>query len=292
LILNRQKLILSLLRMAGGEASKLQLMKWSFLISEVSPNGGGDSFYEFMPYRFGPYSFCLENEMIQLRRQALVRLQGEEIWRLTPHGAREAKGLRDRLSRDVEHIMRSYGSLRTGDLIDHVYAEHPWFTVNCDVLEKRALKRHKADKKIYTIGYSGFSIDGFLNQLMRSGISRLIDVRNNPSSRKYGFSKTRLSGLCALVGIEYESFPELGIPHEQRRNAKSDSEYCKLFDSYRRDILAKQDVAITSVLSLLQQEPSVLMCVESSPTQCHRSHLADAISGKGSEDICHIGSSV
>ena len=290
LILNRQKMLLFLLRMAGGEASKIQMMKWSFLISEASPNRGGDSFYEFLPYRFGPYSFSLENEMIHLRRQGLVRLlQAKRIWRLTPHGVNEAKGLRDRLSQDVDHIMRTYGFLKTDDLIDHVYAKHPWFTINCDAMEKRALKRPKAYEKIYTIGYSGFSIDGFLNRLMRVGIFRLIDVRSNPSSRKYGFSKTRLSGLCASVGIEYKSFPELGIPHEQRRNAHSDSEYHKLFNSYRRDITVQQDEAITTVYSLLQQKPSILMCVESNPEQCHRSHLAKLISDKGIDDISHIG---
>ena len=288
MILNRQKMLLFLLRMAGGEASKLQMMKWSFLISEASPNGGGDSFYEFLPYRFGPYSFSLENEMTHLRRQSFVRLQGERIWRLTPHGVNEAKGLRDRLSQDVDYVMRTYGFLKTGDLIDHVYAKHPWFTINCDAMEKRALKRPQACKKIYTIGYSGLSIDGFLNRLMRIGIFRLIDVRNNPSSRKYGFSKTRLSGLCTSVGIEYESFPELGIRHEQRRNAHSDSDYYRLFNSYRSDIAVQQREAIISVHSLLQQEPSVLMCVESDPKRCHRSHLAETISDKSFSDIDHL----
>ena len=288
MILNRQRMLLFLLRMAGGEASKLQLMKWSFLICEASPSRGGDSFYEFLPYRFGPYSFCLENEMTRLRRQSLVRLQGEKTWRVTLHGVKEANRLPNRLSHDVDHVMRNYGFLKTGDLIDYVYTEYPWFTVNCDAVEKRALRRPKAGTGVYTIGYSGFSIDGFLDRLMRTGISRLIDVRNNPSSRKYGFSKKRLSGLCTSVGIEYRSFPELGIPHQQRRTASSDSEYYRLFNSYRRDIVLQQDAAITSVYSLLQQEPSVLMCVESNPERCHRSHLAKVILDKGIGDIGHL----
>ena len=281
-------MLLFLLRMAGGEASKLQLMKWSFLISKTSPSRGGDSFYEFLPYRFGPYSFCLENEMTHLRRQSLVRLQGDKIWRLTLHGAQEASKLSNRLSGDVDHTIRSYGFMKTGELIDHVYAEYPWFTINCDAVKKRALRRPTAETRVYTIGYSGFSIDGFLDSLMRSGISRLIDVRNNPSSRKYGFSKKRLSGLCDSVSIEYRSFPQLGIPHEQRRSASSDSEYRKLFNSYRREIVMEQDSAVDSVYSLLQQKPSVLMCVESDPEQCHRSHLAKVISDKGIGEIGHL----
>ena len=288
MILNRQRMLLLLLRMAGGEASKLQMMKWSFLISEASPSRGGDSFYEFLPYRFGPYSFSLENEMTHLRRNDLVRLQGENTWRITTHGAREAKGLRDRLSQDVDYIIRTYGFLKTGDLIDRVYAEHPWYTINCDTMEKRALKRPKAEIGIYTIGYSGLSIDGFLNRLMRTGISTLIDVRCNPSSRKYGFSKKRLSRFCAYVGIQYRSFPELGIPHEQRRNIRSDSDYYKLFDAYRREMTLKQNEAIDSVCSILLQEPSVLVCVETDPERCHRSHLAKVISQKGIGEIGHL----
>ena len=288
MILNRQKMLLFLLRIAGGEASKLQMMKWSFLVAEVSPNRGGGNFYQFLPYRFGPYSFCLENEITHLRRQSLVRLQEENIWRLTIDGAKEANTLPTRLSNDVDYVIRNYGHLKTDELIGRVYTEHPWFTINCDAVDKRTLERPNADREVYTIGYSGFSIDGFLDRLMRIGIVRVIDVRNNPSSRKYGFSKNRLALFCSLVGIEYESFPELGIPHEQRRTAHTDSEYCSLFSTYRCGIVTQQQAAISSVSSFLQQEPSVLMCLESDPERCHRSHLARVMLGKGKGEITHL----
>lgn len=37
---------------AGGEASKLKLTKWSFLLSREAPNRGGGTFYGFVTIQF------------------------------------------------------------------------------------------------------------------------------------------------------------------------------------------------------------------------------------------------
>lgn len=288
MIFNRQRMLLLLLRMAGGEASKLQIMKWSFLISETSPSRGGESFYQFLPFRFGPYSFCLDNEMTNLMKEGLVRAQDSNTWKLTLSGAKQANNLPNRLSQDVHLMLRRYGFLKTDELIDLIYSEYPWFTVNCDTEVRCLQERPIVEPKVYTIGYGGFSIDGFLNCLMRNGIYNLIDVRNNPSSRKYGFSKKRLSNLCVSFGIDYLNFPDLGIPHQQRRNVSSNLEFDKLFDTYICNVLSQQGEALSGLVSILDREPSVLMCVESNPHQCHRSHLAEAISNRGRLEICHL----
>lgn len=44
--------------------------------------------------------------------------------------------------------------------------------------------------ELLTIGYEGRKIDEFIERLKEFNISRLIDVREIPFSRKPGFSKT------------------------------------------------------------------------------------------------------
>jgi hypothetical protein len=46
---------------------------------------------------------------------------------------------------------------------------------------------------IVTIGYEGRSLEAFLNLLLQNSVTLLCDVRRNPLSRKYGFSKSTLS---------------------------------------------------------------------------------------------------
>ena len=222
-------------------------------------------------------------------KEGLVRAQDSNTWKLTLSGAKQANNLPNRLSQDVHLMLRRYGFLKTDELIDLIYSEYPWFTVICDTEVRRLQERPIVEPKVYTIGYGGFSIDGFLNCLMRNGIYNLIDVQNNPSSRKYGFSKKRLSSMCDSFEISYSSFPDLGIPHEQRRHVNSNFEYQELFDSYKHNVLLQQTEALTDLASILSREPGALMCVEPNPHQCHRSHLAEAITVRGLSEVCHLG---
>ena len=109
-------------------------------------------------------------------------------------------------------------------MVDAVYRKYPWFTMNSDVLQKRTVKRPKAEPAVYTkIGYEGLMVDSLLDILLRKGISRLVDVRCNPIARRYGFHRSTLMGLCADLGIEYVHVASLGVPSAWRVNL-SDSE--------------------------------------------------------------------
>jgi uncharacterized protein (DUF488 family) len=48
-------------------------------------------------------------------------------------------------------------------------------------------------------------------------IRRLIDVRSNPTARRYGFHESTLDRLVNRLSIEYRHFAELGIRSEIRR---------------------------------------------------------------------------
>jgi len=61
-----------------------------------------------------------------------------------------------------------------------------------------------------TIGYEGVSVEAFIGTLARARVTLLLDVRELPSSRRKGFSKTPLSEALREVGIEYRHERALG----------------------------------------------------------------------------------
>ncbi|HET9932823.1 MAG TPA: DUF488 domain-containing protein [Polyangiaceae bacterium] len=132
-----------------------------------------------------------------------------------------------------------------------------------------------------TIGYEGRSLENYLNRLLTARVSTLCDVRRNPLSRKFGFSKGTLSRACCAVGIEYEHLPELGIASEQRRHIVTDADRQALFREYAGTTLAAELVALDRIGARLEAGQRVaLTCYEERPEDCHRNALARALSAR------------
>ena len=73
---------------------------------------------------------------------------------------------------------------------------------------------------IYTIGYEGATMDGFIAALRETGVRRVIDVRALPLSRRPGFSKSTLAASLKAEGIDYVHLKALGTPKPGRDAAK------------------------------------------------------------------------
>src|SRR5256885_6440051 len=67
--------------------------------------------------------------------------------------------------------------------------------------------------EIFTIGYEGLTPRQFFGLIASAKISMLIDVRELPLSRKRGFSKTPLAGICKRRRIFYRHMPERSEEH-------------------------------------------------------------------------------
>jgi len=163
-------------------------------------------------------------------------------------------------------------------MVDGVYRDYPWFTLNSEWMPKRAVSRPEAESAVYTVGYEGIMVDALLDCLLRRGIKRLIDVRCNPIARRYGFHKNTLCRLCGDVGIEYLHFASLGVPSAWRTDLSDRPSYMRLFERYDREILPKQHAAVEKVAGLMVDMPSALMCMEADHDSCHRSRLAALVS--------------
>lgn len=263
---------------AGGQATHLQLTKWAFLVRAETPWGqseDGASFYQFVPYQFGPFSFGLFQEVACLTRDEFITELPNDRWQLTPAGAQQARRTPDSAAAAGRYVVKQFAKQPSDALIKYVYDRHPWFTINSRL--RKLSDRPTAPLAIYTAGYEGLLIDGFLNGLLQHGITRLIDVRHNPIARRYGFHKSTLARLCGKLDIVYKHMPELGIPSDERQDLDVPGARTKLFAHYAATTLKTQDTAIQTVAQWMLEKPSVLVCMECKPCDCHRSHLAHVV---------------
>jgi uncharacterized protein (DUF488 family) len=287
-MLHRQRLILSLLADAGGEATHLEVTKWAFLTRMETSSAGGSSFYQFVPYQYGPFSFGLFQEVAAMTRNGLIEETPGSRWRLTDAGRAEARRAESGPAASGRSIVKRFAGKPATELIDHVYERYPWFTINSKI--RREAARPVAPPAVYTAGYEGLLIDGFLNGLLKHGLARLIDVRHNPIARRYGYHKSTLARLCGNLGIEYRHVPELGIPSEDRQGLTSGgmAERMRLFESYERTTLTTQTTVIAAVAKMVKEKASVLVCMEATPCECHRSRLAKPIATLTGLPIEHL----
>ena len=114
--------------------------------------------------------------------------------------------------------------------------------------------------------------------MIRDGVTLSCDVRRNPLSRKYGFSKKTLAKGCDGVGLRYEHLPDLGTASESRRGLKVQADYGALFAVYERETLPRQGSALAKIRTWVEDGQRVaLTCVERLPEQCHRHCVAAAL---------------
>ncbi len=288
-MLVRQKALVAILQEAGGSASRVQLMKWAFLLGMETSSHGGSSYYRFVPYLHGPHSFVLYQEIDSLLRDGVLENGNDELkWQLKGSMEKRSLSLPRPVKTDLRYIMNKYGSMSRRQLLDMVYERYPWFTINCEDASKRRASRPVADVAVYTIGYEGLSVDDFLNRLLENGVQCLLDVRNNPVSRRYGFHKSTLSRLCGFLGIGYFHFPELGIPSSNREELRSRDDYERLFKEYKHRILPAQNTTLKHLARIVNERPCVLVCMEADPTYCHRTTLAEALSPVARLPVKHL----
>jgi len=273
---SRQRAILRLIDNEGGSVARLRLVKLAFLLSrEVKAPRVG--LYDFVPYKHGPFSFTLYHELRSLGRDGWVAEQEHDV-RIGEAPHLQTAFLDKEFLSVIDELSERHRSVPTSTIVDGVYRDYPWFTLNSDAVRKRAVARPAAKPAVYTVGYEGIMVDALLDCLLHAGIKRLIDIRCNPIARRYGFHKATLCKLCNDVGIEYMHFASLGIPSVWRADLSDHSSYQRLFTRYEREILPKQHSAIEKVASLMSQLPSALMCMEAAHDCCHRSRLGAEIS--------------
>jgi uncharacterized protein (DUF488 family) len=134
-------------------------------------------------------------------------------------------------------------------------------------------------RKIYTIGYLGFSLQDFVATLSENGIECLIDARQLPISRKKGFAKSALQAHLSEAGIEYKHFRLLGSPIAVRHELRESGDYERFFARVHRHIASLDAMEqLHKVISIARRKTCCLMCCCPDWTLCHRKCLVEAVS--------------
>lgn len=122
---------------------------------------------------------------------------------------------------------------------------------------------------IFSVGYEGRTLAGFVSALQEHNVQVVVDVRLNPISRKKGFSKSLLRTALALRGIAYHHEPRLGNPkHNRPPFLSGDVEYGRA-----RFIQLMGDdghAAIGQLTELAGASTMAILCVERESERCHR----------------------
>lgn len=142
--------------------------------------------------------------------------------------------------------------------------------------------------RIATIGYEGATLENFLTTLKEAGVEQLLDVRDFPSSRKPGFSKTALSQALAREGISYVHLKGLGTPKAGRIAAKKNRRQ-EFHDIYRGQIDSPEgQLELARAIELAADKPSCLMCYERDFDRCHRLLIIDEMEKRGKVEVDHL----
>lgn len=280
----QESLVLSLLSMDPDGYESVEIQKLMFLFTRTEEDAPS---YEFFPYLRGGYSSTLRKDMNRLEEKGWIRELATKRWVLTETGKVEAYSRRATWWHFRDFVTRF--PYRRNELVSYVYRRYPYWAINSAVKDKvlggdvKALQaiedeKPKSHLELASIGYEGRSLENYLNALIRNGIEVLCDVRKNPISRKYGFSKATLEAACKGVDIEYRHYPQLGIPSEERRELNCQADYDQLFDWYEKTVLPQQTDAVAGLSNLVSTGCGVaLTCFEANPAQCHRTRVLAAI---------------
>ena len=275
----RRKVLLALLEVFGGSLKSTDCEKLLFNFCQQT----GKNHYDFFPYKYGPFSFMSYYD--KRRMIELGFLKSADDFQLdTKHSY-----LNELTPADQSALMKfrsTVGNLRGDRLVKKTYREFPQFASRSKIAERMfaavELKQLQfawnADTSpvVFSIGYEGLTIDSFLNKLIANNITVVVDVRNNPQSMKYGFSKKSFRQYIESAGMKYIHIPELGIPSALRKGLGESVSHTTLFQKYETELLPKQEIEIKQLLDLTNQNERIaLVCFEADHHFCHRHTLVE-----------------
>lgn len=138
---------------------------------------------------------------------------------------------------------------------------------------------------VYTIGHSTRSLEEFTTLLRAAGVTRVVDVRAFPMSRRHPqFNKDALSVTLPAAGLDYRHMPALGGRRQRQKGPPSRNGLWKVeaFRNYADYAeTAAFGSAITELEALAREQPTAFMCAEAVWWQCHRRLITDYMLARG-----------
>ena len=279
-VYKRQQFLLSFLKELNEPLTAIEFQKLLFLYLIQNSL----TYYDFVPYQYGGFSLQAGEDISTLEAMGWVANTNGKISyfgdKLSVGTTLPFEGLGSSISDQLPRV-------RGNRLIKLVYELYPYFAINSrtakSIMDTEGMTRINEVKEqlkqtgqmLFTIGYEGMSIEQYLNTLIQKDIRVLCDVRNNPLSRKFGFSKKNLQKFLSNLGIEYVHLPELGISSAKRNNLTCDEDYQNLFQEYKSSLSERRE-HLNGLYKLLEIKGRIaLTCFEHEPLHCHRHIIRD-----------------
>lgn len=140
-----------------------------------------------------------------------------------------------------------------------------------------------------TIGYQGATPEGFRLALENAGVELLVDIRAVASSRRPGFSKTKLAASVEEAGIGYLHLRALGTPADGRAAARAGKHAAMrtIFLAHMATLDAQ--AALADLAEIVRAGRRVcLLCFEADPEHCHRNIVAAQLAELLPLEIVHL----
>ena len=115
----RQRLVLALLKQSGGKLSKMDFQKLLFLLHQES----GFQYYDFVPYRYGCYSYQAAEDISTLEMLGWLLTEGNDI--VLRQNASSRDFLPSEQMKRITLFSDTHKNLRGRKLVKYVYRKYP-----------------------------------------------------------------------------------------------------------------------------------------------------------------------
>jgi uncharacterized protein YwgA len=148
----KQKILLNLLTAINKKKySRLKIFILSFLLSQKI------NFYDFVPYKYGPYSFEMDKDLRTFSNIGLIDMDEALIY--INHKLIRLLSIKTNYEYEIYDIVNKFSDEDEKDLFNFVYKAYPFYT-------KNKVDEYSTPIAIYTIGYQNLSIDLFIKVLI------------------------------------------------------------------------------------------------------------------------------
>jgi DNA-3-methyladenine glycosylase II len=143
--------------------------------------------------------------------------------------------------------------------------------------------------QIYTVGHSTRSVDDLVALLRAFEVSRVVDIRTIPRSRKNPqFNRDALCLALRSRSLHYLHLSELGGLRRARKDSPNAGWRNASFRGYADYMLTEEfELGLLKLRAACADRRVALMCAEAVPWRCHRSLVADALTVRGAR-VEHI----
>jgi uncharacterized protein (DUF488 family) len=147
-----------------------------------------------------------------------------------------------------------------------------------------------AKATVSTIGFTKTTAKNFFERLLRSGTTRVLDVRLHNTSQLAGFAKADDLAyfLKKISNIEYVHEPLLAPTDEMLKAYKKEKGDWNLYEVRFLALMKERQIENRLRPDILDK--ACLLCSEATPHYCHRRLVCEYLNGKwdGALEVNHL----